>query len=443
MFVLVVLVSLSNIKFYSFFLIFITLAFPVNVDNFIPSILISSQLDITEVYYPLITHTDIFILLGVFRFYKPSVEIDLNGSFLKLILILIFLLLISLIFNLINSDNLDDISIMLASSFHFRYLILFYLLFRLTPVFKYKNLIIHGIIASVCFLILESIIYSFYYDTARLTSGSLKVNTFANILSATACYYLFLLFRKRISKGFILLVILIICIVIFTETRSALFIILIYFIFDIYKLIKDRFRRKFIGLSFYLITLLITFIVFLKIFQQNERISPLNFKIEEINSNANNIDQMIVLEENEFTESIVLRLKHLQTSVNMINKSPFFGIGPGLWNKYKNKFGSHEKQIMDSHNDFFASMSQYGIIQGGLLCLTIYFMPLYQFATKKKKNMSRFNSLFVINLIMFVAGFSNAGLFKHQVFGFLTIIMFISISYNTNLEKNETCNFRN
>ena len=66
----------------------------------------------------------------------------------------------------------------------------------------------------------------------------------------------------------------------------------------------------------------------------------------------------------------------------MIRGNPIFGIGSGRWNTAKNKFGSKDKNIMDSHNDLLAMMSQFGIISGIFFSACVYFLPLFIYRTK-------------------------------------------------------------
>ncbi len=92
---------------------------------------------------------------------------------------------------------------------------------------------------------------------------------------------------------------------------------------------------------------------------------------------------------------------------------------------------------MDSHNDVLAMSSQYGIVPGILLCLTIYnlFFNLPRIV-KEKGTKNNLQYLFIVNIVMIFAGNTNAGLFKHQVFGFLVLILMIFVLEKEDMNPN-------
>jgi O-antigen ligase len=175
-------------------------------------------------------------------------------------------------------------------------------------------------------------------------------------------------------------------------------------------------------------------------FTQNERLSFNNFKIEKINLSETSLNKIIVLKKNDFNASLILRLNHFQTSLNMINDQPLLGIGPGRWNTYKQTYGSKELKLMDSHNDLLATMSQYGVIPGLFLCFVACFLPVLSFV-KMRKNPSilsvKLKYLFLVSFVMAFAGLTNTGLFKHQIFGFLSLILILTIFNADQLKLNK------
>lgn len=426
----VIFLSLKGIKYYAIFLIFIILAFPANINNYLPSILFSSPLDLKKIYYPIITHIDVFLLLGIIKYYDFTVNKfkrqNQNKPSILIIIGIVLLFILSIIFN-VRLNSLSDITLIVSNAYHIRYFFLIFLLTTKTQVFRFKNELFIGLMFSIIFLIVESIIYSLIYDTARLTSGSLKVNTFANIFSAITCYYTFLIIRNKVSKKYLLLIFFMLLTIYLTKTRSALFLFCFYFLIETLVYILRNIRQK--QTKKVVLILIVTVLLMMMLYwvtNSRERLSLKNFKIEKIDLDQNELNKIIIFDKNKFTESLTLRLNHFQTSINMIKESPVFGIGPGMWNKYKSDYGSKEVYVMDSHNDLLASMSQYGIIQGIILCFSIYYMPFVFFKKRNKTHDSPLNYLFIISIFMMFAGFTNAGLFKHQVFGFLVLIVMIS-----------------
>ena len=249
-------------------------------------------------------------------------------------------------------------------------------------------------------------------------------------------YYTFLVIRNKLSKKYILLIILLMCLIINTSTRSAFFMVLMYLFLEFIRFLVFMISKKqIIKLLFFsiLITLFIT-VAFLEI-NKNDRLGINNFRIEKIDFSKNQLNDIIILEKNDFTASLILRLNHFQTSINMITKDPIWGIGPGKWNVNKIKYGSKDRQIMDSHNDILAFCSQYGILTGVFICFSLYFIPFY--LHKKTSGLNKnepLNYLFLISLVMSIAGITNAGLFKHQIFGFLALILVLGLQ-NTESKK--------
>tara|TARA_B110001452_G_scaffold72987_1_gene59031 strand:+ start:9052 stop:10539 length:1488 start_codon:yes stop_codon:yes gene_type:complete len=435
-FLLSIIIGLKDIRLYIVLMVFNILALPSCVDNFVPSVLITAYTDSKQVYFPLITHIDIYLVLGVIKYWDKKNGISLDFKFVlhKLFFWLLLFLFISIIGNIFKNNNIYDISLILSHSYHLRYLLLLTLLFSNTSIIKHSKQVFIGGVVALSFLILESLLYSYvFHSFARLTSGSLGYNVFANILASFCCYYLFLILRKHISLRYLLLVLIIISAIVLTQTRSALILILVYFVFEItsYVFVLYKSKPKLSYLFFMLPSLL--FISFFW-FTQSQRLSLNNFKIEKINISGENLNKIFVLEQNDFNASLILRLNHFQTSLNMIQHNPIIGIGPGRWNRYKKQYGSTEINLMDSHNDILATTSQYGLLTGLFLCFVIYFLPLFIFVKVKKDSIilnNKMKYLFLISFVMTFAGLTNTGLFKHQIFGFLSLILVLAI-FNTN-----------
>ncbi len=426
----------KDVKLYVILLVFNILALPSSVDNLFPSILISAPSDYRSVYFPIVTHIDIYLIFGIVKFWskKSSNNFGFKGFEWKIFFSLLLFLFVSIVVNIIKHNTVYNVGLILSHSYHLRYLLLFVLLFTNTDVIKYRKEIFFGICFSVVFLIFESILYSYIFNyKIRLISGTLGNNVFANVLSAIACYYLYLIIRKWLPIKYLFLVGLIIVCIVLTKTRSALFLMFIYLfcelILHIIFLFKQKNYWKVFSFSFILSLFLFLSFFFLS---KSERLFLNNFKIEKINLNNKRLNDILVLEENDFTASLILRLDHFQTSLNMIKDDPIFGIGTGRWNRYKQDYASKERRIMDSHNDFLALASQYGLPTSMLLCFNIFILPFFLFIKKQhKENENEITYLFIINIVMMFAGLTNSGLFKNQIFGFLAFVLMIFIFNST------------
>ncbi|WP_157962192.1 O-antigen ligase family protein [Winogradskyella aurantiaca] len=240
-----------------------------------------------------------------------------------------------------------------------------------------------------------------------------------------------LLYRKKISiyYGFVCLIIF--AAILFSSCRSALFISILTFIVFYFLTILNHFKNKlWIRVC---VDIFFGIVVFMGLMYLNreERLSVKNFEIESIDFSKKRIDSIIVFSDNPFTESLSLRLNHYQTSINMIAENPFFGVGPGRWNKTKGDYGSKDKNLMDSHNDFLALASQYGLPAGVYLFYLIFILPFKLFKGKGSGHNIFINYLLIVNIVMIFAGITNAGIFKHQVYAFLLFICMINL-FNKN-----------
>ena len=430
LFVFSLILGNRGLKWYVIFLVVNILAIPASIDNIIPSILISASNDNREIFFPLVTHIDLYLILGMVKYWKKD-KVFYISRYYVVLSICVLLLTTSIYYNIFSIQKLHDTGLIIANSYHVRYILLFFLLFQNTDIKLFNKSIQLGLLISLIFLILEAIIYGkVFLDSYRIVSGNLGNNTFANFLSAVSCYYIYLLFRNKINRRYILLVMVMVVVVFFARTRSAYLILLTYFTIEtvIYfrKLILlKQFKKTLVLLGIVLVSTTTIFVFF----SQNDRLNWKNFKITQIDFSKKKLSDIIVLEENEFNASLNLRLDHYQTSLNMINKSPWLGIGPGRWNVYKASYGSKDENIMDSHNDILAMASQYGLLPGILFCLCLYLMPLL-IHIKKIKNIKTINSiryLFIINLGMILAGMTNSGMFKHHIFGILALIVVFNI----------------
>jgi len=139
---------------------------------------------------------------------------------------------------------------------------------------------------------------------------------------------------------------------------------------------------------------------------------------------------------NHETSSIITRIKLWSTSIKMIEENPILGVGVGRWNKEKHNYGFTENVLIDSHNDFLAYLSQYGIITGALFIYFMFIFPLIIYFKLKKTNYkSKLMGLSYINGGMFIAAFSNAGSFKHQIYGLLIFNIFCLFFYYNYLKN--------
>ncbi|WP_341215799.1 O-antigen ligase family protein [uncultured Wocania sp.] len=419
-FIVVCIFAIWRIQLYFLLLIFVLLAFPAPVDDIFPSIYISNQDDFRSVVFPLITRIDIYLILGV------VIGLLKKGGRLPLIkfplILKLFLLLFVLVFffNVFKSNDFWDFNLLLTYSYHIRYFILFLILFQLFDIKKYESQIVNSFVISIVFLCFEAFVNTYFKEAGRLMSGSLALNTFANITGATSIFIYFLVKKKLISKRIAYLTFLVtIVILLGSGTRGALLSVIVTLL--ILSVLENP-RKAAINFLKASAVFFISIIVYLYGVEQN--IIPKRYSVSEISKKVNidfskdGLRDIFHLEHSWETNSIISRLGLFESSLNMIEKHPLTGIGAGRWNRYKNNYledKSIVKVLIDSHNDYLAMMSQYGIPLGLLFSYLVFLYPVSQQIKIRGAYNGPLLYLYVINLTMGIAAFSNAGFFKHQV----------------------------
>ena len=147
------------------------------------------------------------------------------------------------------------------------------------------------------------------------------------------------------------------------------------------------------------------------------------------------LNRIVSIKSSKETNSIKSRIDLFDTSLNMVVRNPVTGIGVGRWNRYKNIYSEQKtipKVLLDTHNDYLALISQYGIFLGILFAWLVFYYPfLIRVKEKDKQDDNPLNYLFVINVAMGIAAISNAGFFKHQVSAVLLLCLCIMIKLKT------------
>ncbi len=396
---------------YIFFLPIQLLVMPAPVDDFFPSVLLSSAHDVKQIYFPLITHIDIYLALGILRkftLFKP--KIHKRRFLIHIVLLIMFIVLLT---NLLFSADYWDFYLLLAHTYHFRYLVLFLIMSYYYTFSNYENPIVYGILLAIIFVFCESLINTYFTGGYRLTSGTLGNNSYANIMAAIIFYFIYLGKYNQLPRKIIFSVILLLLLIVLaTQTRMALIssfcIILLYYIYSL----KKNFLFRFIKLI-----AMISIFVFAYMYGINNNYFPKRYSVNQLFSIN---ESGLVLKHNKESSSMNTRVMLFKTSLNMIEDNPIFGIGVGRFNRYKKDYGFMYNVLIDSHNDLLSLTSQYGIIVGFLFLFCITLLPFfYYFFYLRNKINNKLVFLFIVNFSMFFSGFTNSGLMKHQIFAFL------------------------
>lgn len=438
LFIVICFLAIWKRSYYFLFLIFIILAFPAPIDDLFPSIPLTNIDDKTQVLFPFFTRIDLYLILGIaLKSFKRPVGVKVINFTLILKLLLLFLLFVFVV-NIFKSKDLWDFNLLLAYSFHIRYLILFLILLQLYDIKAYQKQLILGFTISLFFLYFEAQINTLMRGSERLLSGSLSLNTFANISAAIALYMIFLLKFRQINKlQGILTIGISLLIILGSQTRGAvLTLILSYFL--VYLL--SNHRR--IVINFLKVSGGVFIVAAIYLYGSHKELVPERYSYQELSKminidlSKNSLTKIIDVKSSQETSSIKSRIDLFESSLNMASENPLAGVGAGRWNRYKNEYSTDEvipKVLLDSHNDYLALIAQYGILLGIIMAWVVFFYPFFLFIKRDIKKYGALSYLFVINFAMGIAAISNAGFFKHQVSALL--LLCLCITHNLYLEK--------
>lgn len=419
-------VAIKNDKYYIFFLPFVLIALPSPVNDLFPGVLSGPRDETGSAVYPFFTHIDVFILIGIVRkYYLNGIKIPFKSRFLYVLLAAMFL---SLIINLIRTDSNKDFLLLIAGSFQIRFIVGFYILVSEYDFTKHSNSIYLGILFSILFLFVESILNTAIKGGDRLSSGTLGMNTFGNLIAALFMFLLFYKDSRNDLNKYIHFSAMALCIIIILMTKNRMSILALFMSYIFIKVFIFGSLRLFVKYLFIGTVLLFIFwSFFLKYIPDRFNPSYLINKIE-FKSFSFNPEEVLSVEGSLETSSVITRLQLFSTSYNMILAHPIVGIGSGKWNNEKLSYGYSQNVLLDSHNGYLSILSQYGLL-GVFLIYFVYFLPFFRIRKFKGVYPPVILLFGLVNVVFIIADISNSGVYKFQVFSFLCFISIICLSH--------------
>ena len=419
-FFIVLVYSILNDKVYITFIPFILLGFPSIVNDFFPSFQLGEGDERGFATFSFITHIDIFLIAGIIKKLasKKSKIPLLSGLFSTSVLMLI----LSGVINLFQSNDYKEILYLAQGTYQIRYIILIYLVVSLYKIENYFRNFNIGIVITIFFLLIESSVFSFVFNYDRLSSGSLGVNTFGNIVASLFCYIVIILIYRREKRDTFLMSMAALCaisIVLLSQTRMSFIIVIVSLI--IFNLLIYKFKPiKLIFVVFIIVASGYLAVSKFEIYNRYNFFSLYeNISLSKVDSNL--VESIKVTEE---TSSIITRIKLYLTSYNMIIDHPMTGVGMGRWNPEKYNYGFSEKVLIDSHNGYLSFISQYGVFALPFM-IFYYIQPIKKVVMNKKVGWQDWKYLSIICISLSIADVSNSSSFKHQVFAFFILIIMI------------------
>ena len=399
--------------FYFFCLPLVVLAVPNAINDLLPSFWAGPLSERGVASVPLITHIDLFLLVGVFLF--SNSEGDFRRDITKLSNTLIFaifcIVLTSLFGWMISTSFIDGNSLLFfGNSFQLRYL-LYVSLFM--TFFTQKDLMhfCWGLCLAICFLLLEASIYSFVFRTEEFTSGNFGTNTFGALLGFLLIYISSV---KGVTQRTKIILITLMCLaVIATGTRSSIVALVLSVGLSNLIIRYGVFRLGFV-LSFLLLCVLLNF----------------------WNTLVQFFDPLILLLETDYAflvsqdmvggplASVTTRLSLWVASVTMLYDFPF-GLGLSQFNFLKADYGFSIPVFIDPHNDYLNFLVQYGIVGGSIFLFMLLIQPVI--ALKRERSNGPRNAVTQLIIFSSLTGLSNSNFNKHQFFFMFTFVVFVAI----------------
>lgn len=418
LFLFVTYLSIKRTKYLSLFLPFVFIAFPTIINNVFPGVYLEDER--LSVIYPIFSHIEIFLIIILFfKLNGTNSKINWSVSFLFFLLCISFI--ISTFVNICCSETISEVCLLLTGLYPVRLAILIYLVINNINIdFEF---FIKGIGLSILFLFIESSVYSTLTHTGAISSGSLAVNTFGNVMGQLSCVLLcYLIVKKHFDIKLFLISLIGIVAVILSNTRMAILSSLIVIVLILLPLMNRKNRLVLIILLF-IGLLSIGGSEIYEIFISNEK-----FDVSQTFNSIHIRNGQIDIDKGVTTMSLLTRLDLWQTSLNMIKENPVFGIGWNTFNIKKYDYGFSEYVIIDPHNGYLSSFCQLGIF--GLLWIYFLYIRAYKYFFKaKNKNIL---ILTIFNIGISICEFTNAGSYKYNV---LSLLLFVAIIIDVNYNR--------
>lgn len=396
-YVVLLIISFLKDKFFWFLFPVVLLCVPNAVNDLFPSVAMSFAGIDGGFSFSIFTHIDIYLFFAFIKyvFFKSKNNIC------------IFFLLSSIYLSILLA-YLSGVWVVsgLFGAYQVRYASLIFLLFRFGNFYNFKHYFVFGLILCVTFLFFESFIYSYTAEyTNKLVSGNLGKNVLGHFGASILCFFLF--FRLQIYSFLLKFYVLTLATVLLVGTGTR---------FSIVAAISSVLLTIFASYSwgpkkvfFSCIGLFLIFFFF--------RIAPPGISIVNGLYQVPYFVSSVAFVPDSDSSSILTRISIWIETLSMVKNNLFIGVGPGGWAFLKEEYGIFYEGLLDPHNDFLHLVISYGILLGVSSYALLFVFPFISAWRAAFMCNNRFyRGAVALLLCMFFAGFSNALLWKHQIF---------------------------
>lgn len=408
------IIALISRRYYWAVLPMIILSVPNAVNDLLPSVLMGPfNLTIAPPAFPLFTHIDLFLILGLFRYGTFSLSRRLVATVLIALLTSVFVLS-----NYLTGAWLTD---GIYGLYQLRYALLLYLAFSQIGFTSANRLFVSGLIMAIGITLIETIAHTYVTSPpGHLLSGNLGKNPLGHVGAAMLCFFIFFDSpNKSFSFKFIPLSI---AAILMLGSGTRFSILSAFSAAVLTYLLRSKMSARRL---FYTFGAVIVGLAILSTTPQGASIAEGIARISESASSPEHIERTAE------SSSMVTRLHVWLGTIEMVSAHWSVGVGPGNWSFLKSDFNIPYDGLLDPHNDFLNFIVSYGTFLGVLLYLAILATPLLaarRAAFENGDNLLQGSFAFV--LCITITGLTNATLWKHSVFAltctFSLILLFHS-----------------
>lgn len=396
-------VAAHSMRLYFFLLPVVILCVPNAINDIFPG---QSMAPNSALWYPpdfsLITHIDIFLLFGVFYYWR-----DLGVRLLD-VLVLMFAVVVVFLLYLFGVWKVEAI----YGLYQIRYAFLIYLIFRRgLDEFLLKN-IFKGYSFAFLFVCFESVVFTLLVGDGGLVSGNLGKNPLGHMLAASVIMFFSMpndvvgRFKKYAfsALAFVFLI--------WNGTRFSLMALLVV---SLGWLLFRKKKPVWNWLIFLMLPLLL--IVFVSIPQVGSIISGLQ---------AIDFDPAVISDSDrtEDSSSMVTRMVLWYASFEIFMDNYWLGVGPGGWSFLKDGYIGADRYLflLDPHSDVFNYFVSYGFFLGFAFYLFVFSGGLKYIFLRRDSRAGLLEPAALFVLVIFFTGLTNATTWKHQVFSMSFIL---------------------
>ncbi|WP_456415747.1 O-antigen ligase family protein [Thiolapillus sp.] len=421
-FSLLCIIGLVKKRYYYLSLPLVIISVPNAINDIFPGHVMGPPWEINSSVFSFITHIEIYLAIGIFRYWNFS---ENEKDTLPYAFFISSLLAALAIFKFIEYIDTETIGYYTYGLYQIRYILLIIpIAYLFNPNRDFRPFFI-GLVAASLLLVVESFITTqLHYGSlsGRLSSGNFATNVYGNMLAAL---FVFIAYagNKLFSSAYYNLMIASVAILLFislilTETRASL--ISIFPAILLIALYKNSYNKSFTYIALFIAFIISTYFIYLSIqyLIYNEVIS----------------DSYVY---QESTSSLHSRFILWSITTNIILDNLILGIGNGVWNYIKYDYGSPFEVLLDPHNDYLMIFASYGII-GLISTFYIYIYPTYKSFTSinKYSTLGSLVSVFIVPLS--ISAISNANSSKHQLFALLLFLVIVWYKYRNTILTRRT-----